>query len=107
MRLGILGSESRRSTRLDVRFGAGLREPGSPKRFPIDILDLSLTGFRCETTFKLFPGNAVFVTIPSLGAIEATVAWADGYIYGCKFDRPLHNAVFDHIARTHGGGTSK
>jgi hypothetical protein len=90
--------DNRRGLRLDVRLAAGLREPGSSQRFDVDVLDLSIVGFRCETSFTLTPGSAVFVTIPGLGPLECSVAWRAGYVYGCAFDRPLHNAVFDHIA---------
>lgn len=89
--------DNRRALRLDVRLAAGLREPGSSQRFDVDVIDLSMVGFRCETSFTLTPGSAVFVTIPGLGPLECTVAWRRGYVYGCEFDRSLHNAVFDHI----------
>lgn len=89
--------DNRRALRLDVRLAAGLREPGTSQRFDVDVIDLSIVGFRCETSFTLVPGNAVFVSIPGLGPLECVVAWRRAYIYGCEFDRPLHNAVFDHI----------
>ncbi len=96
-----LRRDHRRAERLDVRLAAGLREPGSSQRFEVDVVDLSVVGFRCETSFTLVPGNRVFITIPGLGAIEATVGWRRGYTYGCEFDRYLHNAVFDHIVASH------
>lgn len=89
--------DNRRAMRLDVRLDAGLREPGSSQRFAVDVIDLSIVGFRCETSFTLTTGSAAFVTIPGLSPLECTVAWRRSYIYGCAFDRPLHNAVFDHI----------
>jgi hypothetical protein len=89
--------DNRRAMRLDVRLAAGLREPGSSQRFDVNVIDLSIVGFRCETSFNLKPGSAAFVTIPGLGSLECTVAWRRGFVYGCGFDRPLHNAVFDHI----------
>jgi hypothetical protein len=90
--------DNRRAMRLDVRLSAGLREPGSSQRFEVDIIDLSMVGFRCETSFTLTTGSALFVTIPGLGPLECSVAWRRGYVYGCGFERPLHNAVFDHIS---------
>ncbi len=87
--------------RLDVRLSAGLREPGTSQKFDVTIIDLSITGFRCETSFNLTLGQLVFVTIPTLGALEAVVVRRDKFIYGCQFERPLHNAVFDHIAAKH------
>lgn len=94
--------EPRRAERLRVRMDAGLREPGSSLRFDVDVVDLSVVGFRCETSFTLRPGNRVFLTIPTLGPIAAVVAWQRGLAYGCSFETPLHNAVFDHIVARHG-----
>jgi PilZ domain len=87
--------------RLDVRFNACLREPGSAQKFEVDVIDLSMTGFRFETSFTIRPGSKVFVTIPGMSALEATVHWARGYIYGAQFERPLYAAVFDLIAARH------
>jgi PilZ domain len=92
--------DARRAMRLDVAFDAGLREPGSSK-FQISVVDLSVTGFRCETSFSLREGSTVWLTIPGLAGIEAIVAWKDQFHYGCSFKAPLHIAVFDHIARLH------
>ena len=68
-------NEHRNTTRLDVRFNAGLREPGSSQKFSVDVIDLSMTGFRFETSFTLKPEQKVFVTIPGISTLEATVAW--------------------------------
>jgi hypothetical protein len=92
--------DARRAMRLDVAFDAGLREPGSSK-FQIRVTDLSVTGFRCETSFTLRMGSPVWLTIPGLSAIEAVVAWKEHFLYGCSFKNPLHIAVFDHIAKLH------
>jgi hypothetical protein len=96
-----LRSDNRRAMRLDVRLSAGLRELGTSQKFEVDIIDLSISGFRCETSFTLRPGQNVFVSIPTLGALEAKVMRRDGFIYGCAFERPLYTAVFDHIVAKH------
>jgi len=98
MRTSGLRSDARRTMRLDVRLHAGLREPGSAQKFEVEVIDLSMTGMRFETSFTLKPGARVFVTFPGMASIEATVAWARGFIYGAHFDRALYGAVFDHIA---------
>ncbi len=94
-------SEHRRTVRLDVRFNACLREPGSSQKFEVDVIDLSMTGFRFETSFTIRPGSKVFVTIPGMSTLNATVHWARGYIYGARFDQPLYAGVFDMIAKRH------
>jgi PilZ domain len=91
-------SEARRTARYDLVFQASLREAGS-SRFKIAVCDLSVTGFRCETSFNLKVGKTVWLTIPGLGPLEAVVKWKDRLQFGCSFAAPLHPAVLDHIAR--------
>jgi hypothetical protein len=91
-------SEARRADRIDVAFPAQLREAGTTK-FEVKVIDLSVTGFRCETSFTMPIGKTVWLTIPGLSGIEATVEWRDKFRYGCSFKSSLHIAVFDHIAR--------
>ena len=93
--------EHRRTVRLDVRFNACLREPGSAQKFEVDVIDLSMTGFRFETSFTIRPGSKVFVTIPGMSTLDATVHWGRGFVYGAQFDQQLYAAVFDMIAKRH------
>lgn len=93
--------DNRYAARLDVKVSAVLREYGSAQRFEVDIEDLSLTGFRCHTSFSLTVGQVVSITMPGLAPLESRVAWVDGFRYGCSFDRALHVAVFDHLVRSH------
>jgi PilZ domain len=97
MRTAAAKRDNRYGTRLDVRVTATLREVGSSSKFDVQITDLSLSGFRCSTLFRLSEGQAVAITIPGLSPLEATVAWGDGSHYGCRFERALHVAVFDHL----------
>ena len=96
-----LPTEHRKTMRLDVRFQACLREPGSSQKFEVDVIDLSMTGFRFETSFTIRPDSKVFVTIPGVNTLQATVAWGRGYIYGAQFDNPLYAGVFDLIVARH------
>ncbi len=90
------GDDSRRSLRTAVKMRAHLRDRGQT-RFEIDVVDLSQAGFRAETSFTLWPGTVVWLTLPGLAALEAVVAWRDKLSYGCAFAKPLHPAVFEHI----------
>lgn len=92
------GNDGRRALRKAVGLRARLRERGANK-FTVDVVDLSTTGFRCETSFTLYVGHVVWLTLPGLSGLEATVAWKRGFRYGFAFDQPLHPAVFDHIVR--------
>jgi hypothetical protein len=98
-RTGLMPSwnhDGRCAERLDVRMRASLRESGCTK-FNVDVLDMSVSGFRFETAYSIAPSSRVWLTIPGLTALEAIVAWQDRYRYGCYFVDPLHIAVFDHI----------
>ncbi len=90
------GEELRRALRKSVRMRAHLRDRGQT-RFEIEVTDLSESGFRAETSFTLWPGTVVWLTLPGLAALEAVVAWRDKFKYGCAFAKPLHPAVFEHI----------
>jgi PilZ domain len=89
--------EARRAERLDVTIKASLREHGTTK-FEVKVIDLSTTGFRCETSFTLHPDTRVWLTIPGMGALEAIVAWRNRYLYGFTFEKSLHPAVWQHIS---------
>src|SRR3546814_9894483 len=71
--------DNRRALRKPVRLKAQLRDRGTAK-FEIDVIDLSTTGFRAETSFTLWEGPIVWLTLPGLASLEATVAWRDGLL---------------------------
>jgi hypothetical protein len=89
--------DMRQTPRLPVAIPAQFRVPGTA-RFDISLLDLSATGFRCETFYGLSIGERVFVTIPTFSPFEAVIAWRNVFTYGCMFQKPLHEAVVAMIA---------
>ena len=82
--------------RVEVEMEAGLRKKGG-SAIPIRLIDLSTHGFRTETHLYLDPGNTVWVRLPGLDSMPATVIWARGSLIGCAFERPLLSAVIDSI----------
>ena len=91
---GFLG-DGRKKLRKSVRMEARIRQRGTP--FDINIVDLSQSGFRGETIYNLAVGTRLYVTLPELAPLEATVVWRDPVRVGCVFTAQLHRAVFDHI----------
>lgn len=89
-------ADNRATLRRAVKLDARVRDRSST-RFKIQIVDLSMTGFRAETLFTLRPGSIVWITLPGLQGLEATVAWQRGDHVGAAFRQPLHAAVFEHI----------
>lgn len=93
---------SRKSERVSLEMGAGLRQRGGTG-VAIQIMDLSVDGFRASTHLQLVKGADVWLRLPGLEAYQARVMWAKGNFIGCAFERPLHPAVLDMIVSKTGG----
>ena len=68
-------------------------------RFNVDVIDLSISGFRFETAFSMHTGTRLWLNVPGFQGLEAEVKWHEGFTYGCAFTVPLHPAVCDHLVR--------
>ena len=88
--------KGRKSERVPVELGAGLRQRGA-SGVSVQIMDLSIDGFRVATHLELFPGTQVWLRLPGLEPCHAQVVWAEGHYLGCVFERPLHPAVLQMI----------
>jgi hypothetical protein len=88
--------QERAASRSAVSIRAQVRIMGTDK-LDIDVTDLSRTGFQVETIYRIQPGATIWLKIPNMAGLEATVKWNRRHSYGCAFVRPLHEAVFDHI----------
>ena len=90
-------TDNRATLRRPVTFKARVRDRSAAK-FEITVVDLSLTGMRGETGFTFGPGTPIWIMLPGLANLEATVAWQRGIHFGARFKTALHPAVFEHIA---------
>lgn len=90
--------DGRRAERLDVQMKAALRASGSIK-FDVDVIDMSVVGFRFDTASNLNIGDRVWLTVPGMAGLESAVVWRHRHHYGCEFASPIHTAVLDHIVR--------
>jgi hypothetical protein len=88
--------KGRRSERVPLSLGAGLRQRGA-SGILVQITDLSTDGFRVATHLKLEVETDVWLRLPGLEASHARVVWSDGQNLGCAFVRPLHPAVLEMI----------
>ena len=86
----------RRSERVHVEMGAALRQRGA-SGVSVQIMDLSIDGFRAATHLDLFEGADVWLRLGGLEACHAKVVWTSGHFVGCRFSRPLHPAVLDMV----------
>lgn len=89
---------SRLSNRQTVLLGVQLRRKGE-SWFSSRIVDMSVSGFRIQSFAKLTIGMEVWIMFPGFSGRRAFVTWALNHEAGCKFDEPLHPAIFDHIIR--------
>jgi hypothetical protein len=95
-------AEGRAATRRQVAIRAELRDRTST-RHNVEVLDLSVSGFRCVADYSLDPGQTIWIKLPGLSGLEAMVAWRRKDMVGAAFLRPLYPAVFEHIVRGCGG----
>src|SRR5690349_19757593 len=63
---------SRKSERVSLELGAGLRQRGGTG-VAIQIMDLSVDGFRASTHLQLVKGNDVWLRLPGLEPYQAKV----------------------------------
>ena len=90
--------EARAAPRAQIRAQADLREAGGGSRYKIDMIDISISGFRFESANSIRTGLRGFVTLPGMQGLECVVAWEKNWIHGARFVQPLHPSVRDHIA---------
>ena len=88
--------KGRRTDRVQVELGAGLRQRGA-SGVSVQIMDLSTDGFRVGTHLDLAPGADVWLRLPGLEPCHARVVWTEGHLVGCVFVRSLHPAVLQMI----------
>ncbi len=97
---GSYGLNSRQFNRDTVAIYADIREHGGGK-YKVHIIDLSRSGFRIRTSTHLREDRKLFLTLPGYAPLEAQIAWHRSNEYGCHFTGPLHEAIYEHIVKTH------
>jgi hypothetical protein len=93
--------DHRHQQRVPIVMRARLRDRHSNK-YNVHLHDLSVTGFRAEADYSLDVGQIVWLAIPGMQGLEATIAWRNGLEIGCSFRQPLYPPVLDHIVKTLG-----
>lgn len=86
----------RRSLREAVSLEARIERDGL-RRALCRVIDLSLHGARLQTYSALKRGATVLLTLPVVGALPATVVWADDFLAGCQFDSALDDDDFETL----------
>ncbi|SOB87846.1 PilZ domain-containing protein [Sphingomonas guangdongensis] len=78
----------RRPVSLDARLGRGGLD-----RTLCKVTDVSIHGARLQTYSAIKRGSDIWLTLPGVGQVSATVRWSDDFEAGCEFHEPLSNAA--------------
>lgn len=84
----------RRTARLPVAIDAEL--DGS-RRTLCKVADISIGGVRIQTYSALKVGAKIWLTLPLIGRVAATVKWADDYNAGCQFVEPMGAEIIEAL----------
>lgn len=84
----------RRSHRAPVSLDARIGQGGLGRTL-CKVVDVSLHGARLSTYSALKRGQAIWLTLPSIGHVVADVVWADDFTAGCQFKKPLCQEQLD------------
>jgi hypothetical protein len=90
--------ERRRCPRAEVETAISFRRPREPY-FSIRAHDLSPEGCRLACPERLDAGDLVWLQLPSLESLPAWVRWTHKSQSGVEFDRAMHPAVFEMMAK--------
>ena len=96
--MGRLSAGRRGEKRRRLDLPCRVRLGSSPWR-PARIFDLSTKGVLVSWQPQCTVGQTLWVRLPGLEAMPATVRWKDMSGVGCELDRPLSTVVVDHLAR--------
>ncbi len=77
---------------LDAKIGRGGLD-----RTLCKVTDLSIHGARIQTYSGLKKGAVIWLTLPQIGQVAATVRWADDYEAGCEFQSPLDKSLYEGL----------
>lgn len=94
--------EARRADRVALNVAqARLRQQGA-RSITIAIKNLSRLGFRAEWPHVVRLGQVFWLTLPNLAPLMATAVWTKEFDVGCKFESPIHPAVFRMLIARYG-----
>lgn len=79
------------------------RDGGNNSR--VRLFDLSPCGCKVELVERLRISEGVWVRSDGLEAVHARVSWVKSPVAGLRFEHPMHQAVFESLARRLGAET--
>ena len=85
--------DRRRSPRAPISLDAKLGRGGLDRAL-CKVTNVSLHGAKLHTYSPMKKGSLIWLTLPRLGQVMATIVWADDFEAGCQFQDPLDDAAF-------------
>ncbi|HEX8225799.1 MAG TPA: PilZ domain-containing protein [Allosphingosinicella sp.] len=82
-------SDGRKAERRIVNLAAALREQGATNA-KVVLVDISVGGFRAETSEPIDEGHEVWLKLPGHEARRSRVVWTKDNMVGCEFEYELH-----------------
>ena len=82
-------SDGRKAERRIVNLAAALREQGA-KSAKVVLVDISVGGFKAETSEPMEEGHEVWLKLPVHEARRSRVIWTKDNVVGCEFEYELH-----------------
>lgn len=96
-------SGRRRSPRAPVSLDARIGRGGLDRTL-CRVVDLSPLGARIETYSPLRVGTMIWLTLPQIGPIAATIMWSDDFAAGCQFQTPIDQEAYDALIELDNAG---
>ncbi|MEO7914081.1 MAG: PilZ domain-containing protein [Novosphingobium sp.] len=87
-----------RASRAEVSLTCEVRQ-GQRPWVKVLLHDISETGFRIDWRPGFDIGKAIYVRIPGIQLLNATLRWKREGMIGCEFTSKLYGPVYDHIVR--------
>ena len=82
-----------------MRSKVSLRRHGRSS-YRVSIHDISPYGCKIEFVERPELDERLWVKFEGLEALEGAVCWAEGFVAGVEFNRPIHSAVFERLLAT-------
>ncbi len=86
----------RRSPRAPVSLDARIGRGGLDRTL-CRVVDLSPLGAKLQTYSSLRVGSMIWLTLPQIGPVAASIIWSDDFAAGCQFQTELDQAAFDAL----------
>lgn len=91
-------NDARRGKRVNLQCDVEFRRHGDA-RYQVELIDFSPTGCCISPPVRVEVGQSVWLRVPDMESVHGKVVWIRDWKAGVEFDRPFHDAVFDHVVR--------